>query len=247
MARLALSRRVGDALRDRVEALVFGDVVVRARAGWVAVLLTGLVLLGSVPLYAGFLPHGYASYSAEPAGAGFRVFVLSSGLGRLGRLASGGSSTLGLYWLIAVPSVYASLGLWFVLRARRTGLQQRWGFYVGGSLLLFGMLLLSVLPVSDPAPPVLRQVSSPLLLLAGSLVLLGRVERDRRLVVLGSIGAVVAVLVGLVIHGGPVLPDSFPGEPVLSAVSSAQGGVAVLGATFVVCGLLWRPRRAPRP
>jgi hypothetical protein len=228
------------------EAPVFGDVVVRARSGWMAVLLTGVALLGSVPLYAGFLPRGYASYTAEPAGVEFRVLHVSPGLGRLGRLASGGSSTLGLYWLVAVPAVYALLGLWFVLRARRTGLQQRWGVYVGGSLLLFSVLLLSVLPVSDPAPPVLRQVTSPLLLLAGSVIVLGLVERDRRLVVLGAVGAAVAVLVGLVIHGGPVMTDSLPGEPVLSAVSSAQGGVALLGAAFVICGLLWRPRRARR-
>jgi hypothetical protein len=219
---------------------VISDLQGRAKAGWLPVVVTGLVLLGSVPLYADVLPRRFADYA--PLSAGPTAFF-SPGGGRLGRLAGGGPSVLGRYWLVVVPAVYLLLAAWFALRARRTGLQQRWTVYIGVGLALFAVLLLTVLPVSDPLPVVVREVATPLLLLAGSLAVLGAVEQDRRLMVLAAVGAGVAVYVGLTIRGGFVLPDSVPGEPVLSGLLSAQGAVAVLGVSFVVCGLAWRPWR----
>lgn len=214
----------------------------RARSGWLAAVATGLVLLGSVPFYARVLPSGWFAYAPlhdqRPG-----LFVLS-GSDRLGRLAGDGSLGLARYWLVAVPLAYLLLAAWFVFRARRTGLQLRWPLYVASGLVLFAGLILTVLPAIDPLPFTIRAITTPLLLLAASLSVLGWVERDRRLQALSAIGVLVAAYVGITGRMGLfVVPDAWPLEPVLSAVTSPQGAVALLGVTFLLCGAAWRPRR----
>ncbi len=212
----------------------------RARGGWLALVVTGLVVLGAVPYYAGLLPRRSAELTTAAAGQ-YAVFV-SSGPSGLSRLA-GSTSALGLYWLLAVPTAYLLLAGWFVVRARRTGLQQRWGLYVGAGLVLFTGLLISVLPATDPLPYAWRAVTTPLLLLAATLLVLGAVEHDRRILILGGVGSAVALYAGAAGRPFFVVPDTWPGEPLLSAATSPQGAVALLAVAMLVCGLAWRPRR----
>ena len=211
----------------------------RARSGWLAAVAIGLVLLGSVPFYAEALPQGWVSY-----GPTTNSLTIITGPGRLSRLAGGVYPGLAQYWLVSVPLAYLLLAAGFWLRARRTGLQLRWPVYVGTGLLLFTGLVLTVLPVADPLPMTVRTVTTPLLLLAGSLFVLGMVESDRRLQVLSGVGVLVAGYVGVVGRGGGfVVPDTWPLEPVLSAAACPQGSVALLGLAFLVCGAVWRPKR----
>lgn len=208
------------------------DLGARARGGWLAVVVMGLVVLGAVPFYAGF-----ADGAAAVCGGG--TYCLSSGPGRLGRLAGGESRALGLYWLVAVPVAYALLSGWFAARARRTGLQQRWGAYIAAGLLGFAVLAASAMPASDPLPYGLRALTTPLLMVAASLAVLGRVERDARLVILAAGAAAIAMYAGFLKSHPFVLPDDWPAEPLVSAALSPQGALAVLGAVMVACGTGW--------
>ncbi len=212
----------------------------RARGGWLALVVTGLVMLGAVPYYAGLLPRE-STELVGTGGAQYSVLV-SSGSSGLSRLA-GTNGALGLYWLLAVPTAYLLLAGWFALRARRTGLQQRWGVYVAAGLGLFAALLISVLPASDPLPYSWRTVTTPLLLLAATLLVLGAVEHDRRILILGGLGSAVAVYAGAAGRPFFVVPDTWRGEPLLSAAISPQGAVALLAVGMIACGLAWRPRR----
>jgi hypothetical protein len=211
----------------------------RARGGWLALVVTGLVVLGAMPYYAGLLPREPAGLVAT--GGGQYSLLVSSGPSGLSRLA-GTNGALGLYWLLAVPLAYLLLAGWFFLRARRTGLQQRWGVYVGAGLVLFAVLLISVLPASDPLPHSWRTVTTPLLLLAATLLVLGAVEHDRRILILGGIGSAVALYAGAAERPFFVVPDAWPGEPLLSAATSPQAAVALLAAAMLTCGVAWRPR-----
>jgi hypothetical protein len=167
---------------------------------------------------------------------------VSSGPDRLSRVAGGQSRALGLYWLVAVPVAYALLSGWFAARARRTGLQHRWGVYIAAGLLAFAVLAASAMPASDPLPYGLRVLTTPLLTVAASLAVLGRVERDAKLVILATAAAALAVFVGLLKSHPFVLPDDWPAEPLVSAALSPQGALAVLGAVMVACGTGWSVR-----
>lgn len=209
----------------------------KARGGWLAVVVMGLVVLGAVPFYAGFLSG--TGDGTVCGGTG----CISRGSNDLSRLAGGESAPLGLYWLVAVPVAYLALAGWFTARARRTGLQQRWGVYIGAGLGVFAVLVVSVLPATDPVPYALRALTTPLLTVAASLAVLGWVERDRRLIVVAAVAAAVAVYVGVLkTHPFEALPDAWPAEPLLSAALSPQGALALLGAAMLVCGGAWSAR-----
>lgn len=205
----------------------------KARGGWLAVVVMGAVVLGAVPFYAGVFAGPTRGEICGGTGC------LSSGPDHLSRLAGGEPAALGLYWLVAIPSAYLALAGWFTARARRTGLQQRWGVYVSVGMAVFAILVASVLPAADPVPYAWRALAWPLLTVAVSLAVLGRVERDRRLAVIAAAAAAVAVYVGVFKTHPFVLPDTWPAEPLLSAALSPQGALALLGAAMLACGGAW--------
>src|SRR5437868_11156715 len=109
---------------------MFEELRDRARSGWLAAAGTGLVLLGSVPFYAGVRTRGW--FASGPLPAQHPTLYVFNAQGRLSRLAgSTGSLGLAYYWLVAIPVAYLLLAGWFAIRARRTGLQFRWPVYVG--------------------------------------------------------------------------------------------------------------------
>jgi hypothetical protein len=205
----------------------------RARGGWLAVVVMGAVVLGAVPFYAGVLAGPARDEVCGGTGC------LSPGPDHLSRLAGGEPAALGLYWLVAVPTAYLILAGWFTARARRTGLQQRWGVYVAAGLVGFAVLVASVLPAADLVSYSWRAVAWPLLTVAMSLAVLGRVERDRRLDVIALAAAAVAVYVGVFKTRPFVLSDGWPAEPLFSAACSPQGSLALLGAAMLACGGAW--------
>lgn len=207
----------------------------RARGGWAAVLLTGIVVAGAVPFVAGAFDRAAA---AEPG----NLQTLMSGSSRVSRLAGlQGGSPLAIYWLVAISTLYALLSLWFALRARRQGLAHRWAVYIGIGTTALTVLALSALPQADPIGRDIRLLITPLLVLTAALVVLGVVEGDRRLVWLGGLSAIASLAIALQPrYGGATVPDSWTGEPLLSAFTSPQGQLAVLAVVLVTCGLRWR-------
>jgi hypothetical protein len=110
----------------------------RARHGyWFPLLLSGLIILGDLPFSYFSLGHYSGSFN------GFWGLCLCSPEGN----HPFGST---LYWLIAIPLGFAVVAVYYMMRARRTGLQVKiWPYVVTGSV-LFLLLIMTAAQVPDP-------------------------------------------------------------------------------------------------
>jgi hypothetical protein len=104
-----------------------------------------------------------------------------------------------LFWFIGTPVVLAVIGLWYRLRAHRTGMRVRWVWFAGVGLgLLVGLALLAAVPVDPQTAAMadqigepsgvrwLRAFRTPLIPIAAAVVVLGWVEHSRWLTVAGA-------------------------------------------------------------
>jgi len=173
----------------------------RARQGfWFPLVVLGLVVLGSTPLYFG---------PSTLAAGGLRAAVAFEASGSVGYFPAGAFTAspwaIALFWLTTLPGAYLVISGWYLLRARRRGVATSPWPYVG-----LGLLLLAVLVVTSPQvvllahlPRAVAFISStsdfsvrgltPLLSIAVGLVALAVIERSR------ALGAYVAALFGLVL------------------------------------------------
>lgn len=163
----------------------------RARQGfWLPLVLLGLVVLGSTPLY--FAPSE-AAVAGLPAGVVFRSSPSGPGLVGHGPLpqcvvtppnivytpcgSTGHRPTVGyfpagaftaspsaiaLFWIIALPAVYLAIAGWYLWRARRRGVATSPWAYVGLGLLLVAVLVVTSPEVGDflHLPGAIRTISS---------------------------------------------------------------------------------------
>jgi hypothetical protein len=165
----------------------------RARhAYWFPLLLSGLIILGNLPL--GYWRIG--DYG-DPHFNGFLGFCL----------CNEGNHPFGstLYWLIAVPLGFAAVAAFYVVRARRTGLKgsKIWPYVVTG-LVMFGLVILTATRVPAPLRFMYRidnwthratvQGFAPVLVIAFAFFALAALEHSKALWVITVAFLGVAVL-----------------------------------------------------
>ena len=204
-----------------------------ASAGWFPMLLTGLAMLAAFPALAGWYDaFGCSPCDFKEAGA------VDSALISLG----GGSTALGLHWLVAVPLVQALTWLWYA-RTRRVGLRQRWGPQVAWAAgALFVLLFVALPPLAQLLPAVPAPGLTPLLALALGLAVLARVEHDSALAVGAAAVAGVAVLMATLAGHVTTLSDSAAGS-VGQALLAPSVQLAATGLALVLGSV---PLRAAR-
>ena len=224
-----------------------GHLADRARAGWVACLVAGVVVAGAVPIYAGWSP--FTSYRSEASTNGTHFLVphpVSAFIARIGF----GNYSLITYWLIMVPVLYLALAFAFRWRANRNGVAFRWWIFLAWSAVSF---IVADVVQSDPRSRteygtiphvVMTGVFTPIFLISVSLVALGAVERDRRMQIVGLVVSALAFGAGVLGPYNPVLSDSVPAEPLISALLSPQGLLAVEALVLLLAGL-WLRRSHP--
>jgi hypothetical protein len=202
----------------------------RSRASWFPLVVFGLVILGSLPLFVYPEPVDGFSYSSSRLDGVLGGWFLSD----FGRWVA-------VYWLVALPLGYFTTAAYFRRRARRTGLASR-----PGPLVLTGVLLLAMLVVVSlqsyvgivPGNLVVRGLS-PLLTVAVGLIVLAVSDRSPALgvIALAFLGISLLVnlydLVNLMYRLGWEVPYRFDTWP----------NVVFPGAFLLVCGLVLRRRQ----
>jgi len=151
----------------------------RARHGyWFPLLLSGLIILGN-------LPFNYFSigHYGGPTRLVFGL-CLCNGVGQ----HIFGST---VYWLIAFPTGFAAVASYYVIRARRTGLQVRIWPYIVTGLALFAFVVLTGVQVPKPLRFMYRidvwryratpQGLAPVLAISLALFALAAIERSKAL------------------------------------------------------------------
>lgn len=207
----------------------------RASAGWLPLLLTGLALLGAFPVYAGWWDGpatGCSCLAADP-----------SPWDRLGLTGIGGDVRgLGLYWVGAVPAVYALSAGWFAWSARRTGLRQRWGVHLLVGTGTFATVVALNATAAAWLPQSSRPLLTPLLAFALGLVALGLVEHDRVVTTAGAAITGLVVIIWALNDHITSLPDSGLGN-VGQALLAPSVEVAGLGLVLIAAAFLLRSAR----
>ncbi|PZG01558.1 hypothetical protein [Micromonospora deserti] len=99
-----------------------------------------------------------------------------------------------VFWFVGTPLLFAATGLWYHWRARRLGVRVAWPLFVGTGLGVLALLAVFAAVPTGPVPdglvaaegPFWPGLLTPLLPLAAAVVVLGRAERSRGLVVAGG-------------------------------------------------------------
>lgn len=235
------------------DVLVLQSRTRRARRGlWFPLVLFGLVILASTPLYvdaatgtppiAAFLTPDVPSSSTTGTGGG--------GYGGLLGYFTGGMFTFSplkvtVFWLVAGPLGYVVTAGFYWLKARRRGVATSSRAYVLTGLGLFALLVATstpVIPVPVPGDLTIRGFT-PLLAVALGLFVLARVERSWALLAFAvpflalTVAANLYDMVNVAYRLGLVVDDR-GGVNVI-----VVGSVLLLaGAIFGVAGALTRQR-----
>jgi hypothetical protein len=182
----------------------------RRRAAWFPLIVFGILVLGSAPLY--------RLTQRVTRADGISIVTY-------------GSRWISLYWLVAIPLGYAACALYYRRRATRVGVAGPVWPYVATGLGLFA--LMSLVPpenVSGWTPGFARSWTAlPLITLAAGFLVLSRLERDR---------ALVALSLGLL--GVAVLSDTTYDVVIGWQGLSAAGFAAIVtGALLFLAGGIW--------
>ncbi len=222
----------------------------RARNGyWFPLILFGLIILGGLPLYRPvFVPH-----TGPVTGPIGEIVQSSNALDRLGLGGLPGSHLWGtaLFWLVAVPLGYVAVAMYYVARARRTGLHGRiWPFAVGG-IALFGLLLATtpgVVALFHPPEWVVAWQTgladlyirglTPILVIALGFFVLARMERSWTLFWISFVFLMVALLANLYDISNVFYRIWTPYKPHHWIVPDWAANLAVAGGFLVFVGVV---------
>jgi hypothetical protein len=148
-----------------------------ARHGyWFPLLLSGLIILGNLPLNYWRIGHYGGRFS------GFWGFCLCTGTGN----HPFGST---LYWLVSIPLGFAAVAAYYVARSRRTGLKVKIWPYVVTGVVVFGLIILTAARVPAPLRFMYRidvwtryatiQGFAPILVISLAFIALAFIERSK--------------------------------------------------------------------
>jgi hypothetical protein len=213
---------------------------VRARGGWIPLVVFALLTLASMVLYSPPFIDVAELYSPEGLEAQYTQFAGLPGNERSTGLSIG-------FWLLLAPLSYLACLLAYRRRAGRHGVSLRWQAWMWTGLALFALLLLTLLvPIGRPAAaPQDFQVLTPLLPIGLGLLALAWVERSATIAVAAALYTWLAAYLATNGLGTVPLPvlgltswDSFygagPNLILLAAILLAGAGVdAALGARAV--------------
>lgn len=193
-------------LRDRTSAA--------ARSYWMALLLFGAVICGSLPFYER-VKQPQPSHAAPPTSGSCRftppnhpchvtagVRHVTAGVGHATVV-----SALGYYWQIAIPAAVALTVLWYRWHGSRVGLRTpARGFLITGMILGELVLLLSLLIATQSSQPNnLAQIlhhQGALVVIAAVLWVLAWAERSKALAIVVAVYLAVALPVSHYNGGG---------------------------------------------
>jgi hypothetical protein len=174
-------------------------------AYWFPLVLFGLLIGASAPLYVSAAEPRFAIYIGSAGSAVRGGLPAFGGLSLLGgSLVAGSSFYIGWYWLVALVGGYLLTLLWYRWHARRVGVQTpARGYLITGVVLTVLAVLLP--PLSRLVPPLgwlwpgdlwIRGTFAFLIIAAG-LWVLARAERSLALVITAAVYTGVALLASL--------------------------------------------------
>ena len=149
------------------------------QAYWFPLVLFGVIIMGSVPLYV----------EPSPVVAGFQYHGVEAPF-------FGGVAT---YWLIAIPLGYLATAAWYSLRGHRRGVTTSTGAYVaaGVGFLVIVMLGAANVYVGTNIGDLVVRGLSPTLAIAAGFGVLARLERSLTLAAIATASAALALTANL--------------------------------------------------